>query len=194
MTDNRYTQAQRELEDKIADELGKIYDRQFHRPLKPFSRYDFIVCRKKKVVAFAEFKDRTSKSSTKFDTYMTGMDKWTFLLELSQSTGLPCFLYVKFSDGLFRVKITKSNYLIEYDPKWNQYRGDQTDIEPSIHVPIAHFNKISMLPPAAQINSVNFPNNIELCAENLVAANKKTTPFGSESSSIAVSPSDQNCW
>ncbi len=129
--------------------LASAYRLRVHRPKKVFSRYDYIVCEGVRVICFAEFKDRSSKASTKYKTYMTGFDKWSWLSAMSRSSGVPAFLFVLFSDGLFRVRITDKKYLVEYDPDWGQYRGSSDDIEPAVHIPIADFKKVEINPAPA---------------------------------------------
>lgn len=135
-----YSSRNEMAEAEIARALEVAWKVKLHKTWQ-YRRYDYVSTRGQKVVGFVQMKDR-KKASTKFPTFMIGVEKWAFLCELSELTKIPAVLVVRFTDGIFFCDVKAGDFLIEYNPEWVQYRGDDKDIEPSIHIPIGMFRPL----------------------------------------------------
>jgi len=90
-----------------------------------------------KAVSFIELKCRTCKHDA-FDTYMLALSKLVKARELSQNTGLPVFLGVKWSDRMGFVRLNTCQSQLGIGGRKD--RKDWQDIEPVVHIPIYQFN------------------------------------------------------
>lgn len=90
------------------------------------------------VRAYVEIKTR-SNASTKYPTYMLSAAKWQQAVSWSEKTNKPFLLFVKFTDGVFGVKL-KKKYKIELGGRHD--RGDSADVEKCVFIPMEDFRKI----------------------------------------------------
>lgn len=137
---NYYSERNEVAEAEIAEALESAWNVKLHKTWQ-YRRYDYLANRGTKVVGFVEMKDR-DKSSTKFPTFMLGIDKWAYLLNMSDTLRTPSVLVIRFTDGIHYCHAKPGDFLIEYNPNWVQYRGDEKDIEAAIHIPMSMFRPL----------------------------------------------------
>jgi hypothetical protein len=70
---------------------------------------------------------------------MMSANKWKKAIQWSEQTKVPFFLLVKFTDGVYGVKL-KKNYKIELGGRYD--RGDSADVEKCVFIPMEEFKKI----------------------------------------------------
>ena len=133
------TQADRDNEQNIAGIVEARFNCTLHKmPMK--YTLDFAAVRDNSVVAFVEARQRKIPS-TQYDEYMISMNKLTAAQVLTQTTGLPCRLVIRWSDN-----VTK---MIQLPPRYYEIRiggstrrGDWQDIEPLAYFKIADMKDI----------------------------------------------------
>lgn len=100
-------------------------------------RFDFVVLRNGRAVAFAEVKNRTN-SKNKYSTYMISSLKIERGMSFSEKFGLPFYLFVKWTDAYGYVLI-KKEIIESLQMQQSNFRGDEQDIEPCVHIRIGDF-------------------------------------------------------
>lgn len=124
-------------EDDFSRVVGKKFNCSFS---KMPDRYglDFCLTRGGVATAFAEIKVRSNPRG-KYPTYMISLSKVTSANVLNASTGLPCFLLVRWTDcwGYVRIDgmIAQGNVGIG----GRTDRGDPQDMEPVYLIPMSSF-------------------------------------------------------
>lgn len=127
----------------IAERCLKSWDIVNYHKL-PISYYvDFALCRKKKVVAVLEIKNRKHTPDT-FPTLYFSLNKWLHGKRYKDEMNIEFVLAVGFSDG--------SIWHFTYDPKaendfevtWGgrNKKRDSQDQEPVIHIPVSLFKRL----------------------------------------------------
>jgi hypothetical protein len=91
-----------------------------------------------RVGAYVEIKTRKN-ASNRYPTYMMSANKWKKAIQWAEQTKVPFFLFVKFTDGVYGVKL-KKNYKIELGGRYD--RGDSADVEKCVFIPMEEFKKI----------------------------------------------------
>jgi hypothetical protein len=105
-------------------------------------RLDFAILRKGKVRGFAEVKTRNNRHN-KYPTLMISLGKVMAARQLSEVTGTPSFLLVKFLDGLYWCNFA-SPFNLEIGGRTD--RQDAADIEPVAHFAISAFRRFGKSP------------------------------------------------
>eukprot|EP00919_Chromeraceae_sp_WS-2016_P060823 GHVR01144332.1.p2 GENE.GHVR01144332.1~~GHVR01144332.1.p2 ORF type:complete len:139 (-),score=5.76 GHVR01144332.1:6-422(-) len=89
-------------------------------------------------MAMVEVKNRNN-ASTKYPTYMLSANKCRKCKELSDSSGVPFVLVVRFTDGVFALTV-KGEYPVEMGGRYD--RNDPRDKEPCMFIPMDKFHKV----------------------------------------------------
>ena len=136
------TEKDRKMEQAIINELSDAW-KIFYQKLPIKHRLDFALLDDKRVViAWAEVKRRENDSTT-YDTYMLSLDKYMSGMKLFKLTGLPFYLVVKFSDGLYYCEVSLLSYAqltISFGGRTD--RADLQDVEPCIYFDSNLFKKV----------------------------------------------------
>ena len=136
------TEKDRKMEQAIINELSDAW-KIFYQKLPIKHRLDFaLLDDKKAVIAWAEVKRRDNDSTT-YDTYMLRLDKYMSGMQLFKLTGLPFYMVVKFSDGLYYCEVSLLSYAqlnISFGGRTD--RGDSQDVEPCIYFDSNLFKKV----------------------------------------------------
>ena len=136
------TEKDRKMEQAIINELSDAW-KIFYQKLPIKHRLDFALLDDKKIVtAWAEVKRRDNDSTT-YDTYMLSLDKYMSGMQLFKLTGLPFYMVVKFSDGLYYCEVSLLSYAqlnISFGCRTD--RGDSQDVEPCIYFDSNLFKKV----------------------------------------------------
>ena len=134
------TQADRDNEQGIARIVEQRFGCTLHKmPMK--YTLDFAAVRDDSVVAFIEARQRKIPS-TQYDEYMIALHKLADAHKLTQLTGLPCRLVVRWSDNVTKmIKLPPDDYEIRIGGSTR--RGDWQDIEPLAYFKIADMKDIS---------------------------------------------------
>ena len=136
------TEKDRKMEQAIINELSDAW-KIFYQKLPIKHRLDFALLDDKKIVtAWAEVKRRDNDSTT-YDTYMLSLDKYMSGMKLFKLTGLPFYMVVKFSDGLYYCEVSLLSYAqlnISFGGRTD--RGDSQDVEPCIYFDSNLFKKV----------------------------------------------------
>ncbi len=136
------TEKDRKMEQAIINELSDAW-KIFYQKLPIKHRLDFaLLDDKKAVIAWAEVKRRDNDSTT-YDTYMLSLDKYMSGMQLFKLTGLPFYMVVKFSDGLYYCEVSLLSYAqlnISFGGRTD--RGDSQDVEPCIYFDSNLFKKV----------------------------------------------------
>lgn len=102
---------------------------------------DFFVERDNKLAGWLEVRCRNN-SSTAYDSYMIGLDKWMNCLKLAEITNVPSVLAVRFTDCDKYVGINnKIDVRYSYGGRTVQKRDSQ-DAEPCVYIPMSEFKTI----------------------------------------------------
>ena len=136
------TEKDRKMEQAIINELSDAW-KIFYQKLPIKHRLDFALLDDKKIVtAWAEVKRRDNDSTT-YDTYMLSLDKYMSGMKLYKLTGLPFYLVVKFSDGLYYCEVSLLSYAqLNLSFGGRTDRGDSQDVEPCIYFDSNLFKKV----------------------------------------------------
>ena len=100
---------------------------------------DYMATRDGSAVAFIEARQRKTPMQ-QYPTYMISLYKVMMASALTQTTGLPCFLAVQWSDkaGICRLPSESMDIRIGGTTR----RGDAQDIEPMAYFDVANFKTI----------------------------------------------------
>jgi hypothetical protein len=132
------TQADRRNEQELADIISSTYNCDLHKmPIK--LSLDFMAMRDGKAVAFFEMRNRSNEMKG-YPTYMLSLYKCMMAKLLHQTTGLPAFLAVQWTDVAGIVKIPPDNFTVEIGGTVR--RNDPQDIEPMVYFNVSDFKII----------------------------------------------------
>lgn len=98
-----------------------------------------------RVVGWIEIRCKNFARS-QYRTFYTSLEKYLSVCRAQYATARPAFLLVKWSDGIFIYRVNAQDLArrdITVGGRTANSRGDDQDIEPVIHIPIAEFSKLS---------------------------------------------------
>ena len=127
------------LEREIADKLEVLWKCEFKK-LSYKLMLDFAVCRENEIKGWVEIKTRTIRSNSSPE-YMISMHKMNYGFNLSKETGLPFFLVVKFTDGLYYYKYNGEKHKLRWAGRIVTQR-DAQDLEPCYYIDMNLFTKL----------------------------------------------------
>lgn len=112
-----------------------------------YKHIDYLLynAKTKRARAWVEVKVR-SHSYGRFPTLLISSLKWSEGLKLSQTTGIPFWILIRWDDGLYGYTARMED--VSSGRVWLEYGGrtvltrDEGDIEPVIHIPIGCFKKV----------------------------------------------------
>lgn len=110
------------------------------RKMPPFYQVDWALMRGTKVHAFVEIKCRKNKRS-QYATLMLSLHKWLNGMRLSQETGIPFLLIVRWEDGIYYLK-PRFDLKPEVAVGGRTDRDDPDDMEPVVLIPTNWFEKV----------------------------------------------------
>tara|TARA_Y100000758_G_C16056270_1_gene423261 strand:+ start:57 stop:500 length:444 start_codon:yes stop_codon:yes gene_type:complete len=127
----------------IAKRLFAVWDvTQYYKlPLAYYT--DFAICRKNKVVAVLEVKNRKHKPDT-YPTLYFSLNKWLHGKRYKDEMNIEFLLGIGFSDGsIWHFKYDPSEKY-EFDITWGgrNKKRDSQDQEPVIHIPVSKLKKL----------------------------------------------------
>lgn len=135
------TEADRKNEKRVAQKAASAWGGCLAEKLPKQYRADFgFVDSRESVLAWAEVKCRTNEHD-RYPTYMLSLAKWLEAERLSQDTGLPFYLLVEFTDGIYYLRVKKLEG-ISIKMGGRSDRGDAQDREPTVHIPMRHFKPL----------------------------------------------------
>ena len=133
------TEAHLLAERKVADELEFDW-KCVCQKLSYKLMVDFAICRDKHIKGWVEVKTRKI-SSTQLPQYMISMHKMNYAFNLSKDTGLPFFLVVQFTDGIYYYKYNGEKHSLKWGGRFKTQRDDQ-DLEPCYYIDMKLFTKL----------------------------------------------------
>ena len=126
----------RKKERSFAQKIEKVTG-SFLKKTPPFYHVDFMGLEKirsgAKLKFFVEVKHRKIDHN-KYDTYMLSLKKWINMNLIRRYGGLPVFLAIRYLDLDLCLPVTDEVFPISYMGRLD--RGDESDMEPCIMVPI----------------------------------------------------------
>ena len=130
-------------ERNIASMIGHLWNCET-RKLPITYHLDFILSRNRKALGFMEIKSRSNRSSSEVDRmggYLINLSKIEKAKSLTKITGLPFFLVVEFSDGIFAARFNEiPNFDIFIGGRKD--RNDWQDIEPVVLINMNLFKQL----------------------------------------------------
>lgn len=121
--------------------LGSIISRRWKcrmQKLQPRDPFDYAAVRDGKISAFIEIKNRTNRM-LQYPTYMISMTKVVNATMTTISTGLPCFLVVRWIDKIGYINIGNVETFVTMGGRID--RSDPQDVEPVCHIDIRTFKR-----------------------------------------------------
>ena len=128
----------RRNESDVARALEHRWACRLHKLPKSY-RLDYLCTRRGVAVAWVEVKCRTH-SSDRYDTLMLSLSKQLAARELTQQTGLPSCLVVRFTDDIYFAPFSR-DYAITMGGRTAKTR-DTRDLEPVIQIPIKEMERL----------------------------------------------------
>lgn len=123
----------------VADQLSRRWNCEIYKmPVR--YQIDWAMLRDGELKAFAELKIRNNEIG-KYETFMISLGKWVFGNQLSVISGVPFFVVVKWSDGLFWHEAGTAPVTITMGGRFD--RNDSQDFEPVVHISTSAFKRIS---------------------------------------------------
>lgn len=123
-----------------ADIIEQMYDCKLKKmPIK--MSLDFMAIRGGKGVSFIEVRNRKTRR-LQYPTYMVSLYKYSMAATLTQTTDLPCFLVVQWSDDLGIVKMP-SDEGVTFGWGGLTSRNDPQDMEPMVYIDVDQFRVLS---------------------------------------------------
>lgn len=115
------------------------------RKTPKYYKIDYAICNAVGVVVgWVEVRGKTFPRS-QYATFYTSLEKYLSVCRFQYATAKPAFLLVKWSDGIFIYRISVadcSRRKITVGGRTVNSRGDDQDIEPVIHIPVAEFRTL----------------------------------------------------
>ena len=132
-----------ELKEKdFKESIEKKWNCQLHKLALDY-RFDYIVMKNYKPIAFLEIKKRAFKT-TDFNDSMINLNKWMKAKELRDSSGLPTLLACRYIDKDIYCKLNMNmidDDIIRFGGRTKNTR-DWQDIQPAVHIPMKYFKEI----------------------------------------------------
>lgn len=99
---------------------------------------DFSMYGNRELVGFAEMKCRTNPVRA-YPTYMVSTKKYDAASKLNAQFGLPCYLFVRWTDRWGCTEIHTMRDGVEVGAGGRTDRGDPQDVEQVAYIPLSHF-------------------------------------------------------
>lgn len=135
------SQQDRDNEQRLADAIERQHNCVLHKMPTKLS-LDYLATRDGAAVAFFEMRNRRNKMHA-YPTYMLSLYKVMMASNLSQTTGLPCFLAVQWADKAGMCRLPLEHDKMETQIGGSVRRGDPQDIEPVVHFGMDNFKEIA---------------------------------------------------
>jgi hypothetical protein len=128
-------------EQRVAEKLSELWNFDSWKRNPPRYPIDISLMRGTRIKAFAEIKCRNVPSGT-YNTYMLSAGKAMSARTLTEVTGLPCFLVVRWTDCLGWIDLETAEPLYV---GWGgrSDRDDSQDMEPVMHYDIIKFKELA---------------------------------------------------
>jgi hypothetical protein len=129
------TQSDRNNEQALADIVRAHYRCELYKmPIK--LSLDFMAIRDGKAVAFVEMRNRRNAMHA-YPIYMISLYKCMMAKQLQQTTGLPAFLAVQWTDAAAIVRLPPDDFTVEVGGSVR--RNDPQDVEPMVYFNVNDF-------------------------------------------------------
>lgn len=133
------TEADRQNESRLADLVQQRYNCVLTKLAARKYQIDYIAQRDGKAVAFFEMRQRKNAMNA-YGDYMIALHKSIISQSLTDTTGLPCYLVVGWTDVVGMCKLPPDNSYIAIGGSVR--RNDPQDIEPMTYIPLTEFKLI----------------------------------------------------
>ena len=135
------TEQDRENERRLAEMIGAKYNYKFVKmPIK--LSLDYMLTQDGTAKAFMEMRRRKTPMH-KYSTYMISLYKVMMASQLTQTTGLPCYLAVQWSDKAGICKLPPHIAPLSVAQGGSMQRGDPQDIEPVVYFDMSFFMELA---------------------------------------------------
>ena len=135
------TEQDRENERRLAEMIGAKYNYKFVKmPIK--LSLDYMLTQDGTAKAFMEMRQRRTPMH-KYSTYMISLYKVMMASQLTQTTGLPCYLAVQWSDKAGICKLPPHIAPLSVAQGGSMQRGDPQDIEPVVYFDMSFFMELA---------------------------------------------------
>lgn len=135
------TEQDRENERRLAEMIGAKYNYKFVKmPIK--LSLDYMLTQDGVAKAFMEMRQRRTPMH-KYPTYMISLYKVIMASQLTQTTGLPCYLAVQWSDKAGICKLPPHIAPLSVAQGGSMQRGDPQDIEPVVYFDMSCFKELA---------------------------------------------------
>jgi hypothetical protein len=136
------TEQDRENERRLAEMIGAKYNYKFVKmPIKLSLDY-MLIGLDGMARAFMEMRQRKTPMH-KYPTYMISLYKVMMASQLTQTTGLPCYLAVQWSDKAGICKLPPHTAPLRIAKGGSMQRGDPQDIEPVVYFDMSCFKELA---------------------------------------------------
>jgi len=137
------TQSDLGREDTVAEMVGRLFGANPQK-LPPKYPFDRAFVQGKNVVALAEIKCRSNKKE-EYPTFIMSLAKWMSCIRISEFAGVPGLLVVRWSDGVFVMKMPDYGLAVTFAGRAD--RNDLDDMELVVEVPVKDFTPIDKFKP-----------------------------------------------
>lgn len=135
------TEQDRENERRLAEMIEAKYNYKFVKmPIK--LSLDYMLTQDGAAKAFMEMRQRRTPMH-KYSTYMISLYKVMMASQLTQTTGLPCYLAVQWSDKAGICKLPPHIAPLSVAQGGSMQRGDPQDIEPVVYFDMSCFKELA---------------------------------------------------
>jgi len=135
------TEQDRENERRLAEMIGAKYNYKFVKmPIK--LSLDYMLTQDGTAKAFMEMRQRRTPMH-KYSTYMISLYKVMMASQLTQTTGLPCYLAVQWSDKAGICKLPPHIAPLSVAQGGSMQRGDPQDVEPVVYFDMSCFMELA---------------------------------------------------
>lgn len=135
------TEQDRESERRLAEMIGAKYNYKFVKMPTKLS-LDYMLTQDGIAKAFMEMRQRRTPMH-KYPTYMISLYKVMMASQLTQTTGLPCYLAVQWSDKAGICKLPPHIAPLSVAQGGSMQRGDPQDIEPVVYFDMSCFKELA---------------------------------------------------
>ena len=136
------TEQDRENERRLAEMIEAKYNYKFVKmPIKLSLDY-MMLGLDGMARAFMEMRQRKTPMR-KYPTYMISLYKVMMARQLTQTTGLPCYLAVQWSDKAGICKLPPDITPLRISQGGSMQRGDSQDIEPVVYFDMSDFKELA---------------------------------------------------
>ena len=135
------TEQDRESERRLAEMIGAKYNYKFVKMPTKLS-LDYMLTQDGIAKAFMEMRQRRTPMH-KYPTYMISLYKVMMASQLTQTTGLPCYLAVQWSDKAGICKLPPHIAPLSVAQGGSMQRGDPQDVEPVVYFDMSCFKELA---------------------------------------------------